>query len=203
MFSILIIEVFKKAKKEIQSDVITHLSVHITDFLWEKNRFQINERTLRNYYRKAASDQEEDTIKLSPKVALLLCQYLGYDSYYNFILHHKRPNSLLKTVLESSERNIILTLLSLCLLLIIVNLNLMSFPKKKSDFSLSKVVPRQTGKSQKPQVLPTNASNHYCNAFNYEHCYIQLYECLRLYHDEYCLTCQSLSSELEVKSKAK
>ena len=203
MFSILIIEVFKKAKKEIQSDVVTHLSVHITDFLWEKNRFQINERTLRNYYRKAASDKQEDTIKLSPKVALLLCQYLGYDSYYNFILHHKRPNSLIKTILESSERNIILTLISLCLLLIIVNLNLVTFQKKKSEFSFSIPIPPQTDGFKKTSKLQTNIQMHHCNIFNAEHCYLQLYECLKVYHDAYCATCQSLNSKIEIKNTAK
>jgi len=89
MFDKLVIEVFNKAKEEIQSDVVTHASRYLTDVLWNRFKYQISERTLRNYYKKAMAEQKEHNFKISLELSQHFSQYLGYEDYYSFILNHK------------------------------------------------------------------------------------------------------------------
>ena len=77
-----LLAVFEKAEKEINSSRITHKSKHIADVLWSKFKFQIDERTLRDYYNDLSKQLKPDTTKY-------LCKYLGFECYEEFILHHE------------------------------------------------------------------------------------------------------------------
>lgn len=139
MFNRLIIDVFNKAKQETQSNVLTHHAVHITDFLWEEDRFQINERTLRNYYREATSKPIEDNLKLSPKITQLLCRYLGYNDYQNFINSHSLSHTVSKQIFGHINQGIIILLSILCVFLFLVNLNFRSQINQDSKNTLCSI----------------------------------------------------------------
>ena len=46
----LVVLVFKKSANDIDSDIVTQQAKYIVDKVEELHNFQINERTLRNYY---------------------------------------------------------------------------------------------------------------------------------------------------------
>lgn len=101
MLDTLIINVFNKAKQEIESDAITPVSKYITDVLWDRYKYQISDRTLRNYYNKAITTHEEQNLKISLELSQHFSQYLGYEDYYNFILSHKQK------IIDAHHPNII------------------------------------------------------------------------------------------------
>lgn len=80
----ILILAFEKAREEIGSTTKTHLSKHLSDVLLEDYKYQISERTLRDYYTnyKNNNTAQED---LKPKLISCLCQYLGYKDYADFI----------------------------------------------------------------------------------------------------------------------
>lgn len=91
---------FEKAKEEIGSTTKTHLSQHLSDVLLEDYKYQISERTLRDYYTNYKNDvsPKED---LKPKLISCLCQYLGYKDYADFIRNNPE-----KTTYEPEENGI-------------------------------------------------------------------------------------------------
>jgi len=85
----LIIEVFKKAEKELMEEdgrkpAKLPTAIHIETYL-NKKKIDINEKSLRNYYDGArGKDVDEDIIIPQTKVVKGLCEYLGFDSYKEF-----------------------------------------------------------------------------------------------------------------------
>jgi hypothetical protein len=81
----LVIDAFKKAEKEIQSEVVSQLSMHISDELFKNYKFQVHERTFRNYYNDALSATADIDIQINKKNELHLAKYLGHDTYADYI----------------------------------------------------------------------------------------------------------------------
>ena len=79
-----LLHAFKKAKNEIGSSKKTHLSTHISDLLFEDYKYQIHERTLRDYYTNYQKNTSDYESELKPKLIECLCRYLGYYNYASF-----------------------------------------------------------------------------------------------------------------------
>jgi len=84
MYNKLVLSAYKKAKRDTNSKVVSHQSIYISEVLLEDYRFQVNERTLRNYYNKI-KNQEEEEINMSRQISLHLSKFLGYKDFKNFI----------------------------------------------------------------------------------------------------------------------
>ncbi|WP_158974420.1 hypothetical protein [Cellulophaga sp. L1A9] len=80
--------VFAKAEKEIGPSKKTQRAQHISEVLLEDFKFQINERTLRDYYSKLVEKNEENLEPIKPQVIEYLCNYLGYKNYAEFVTSH-------------------------------------------------------------------------------------------------------------------
>lgn len=87
----IILESFKKAKSETGTDVLTSLSIHISEVLFEEQKFQINERTLRNYYKKALKSDDDDFV-ISKNIVAELTKYIGYTDIREYSETHKTKN---------------------------------------------------------------------------------------------------------------
>ena len=83
MYTQLILKCFNKAETETRTDVLTKLATHIAEILLEDHKFQVNERTLRNYYKGALKTEAID-IKISHPIAKELSKYLGYKNLGDF-----------------------------------------------------------------------------------------------------------------------
>lgn len=86
-------EAFKKAQKETGSDMVTHLSKHISDFIIEDSKEPYGERILRDNYNKIIKSSEEK-INLRAHAADSLSHYLGYENYIEFVGKNKSKNQL-------------------------------------------------------------------------------------------------------------
>lgn len=156
MFNKLILEVFEKAKQELQTDVLTHLSIHIADILWEHNRFQIHERTLRNYYRKASDSSQDHELKVSPKVASFFCQYLGYSNYHSYInANSKRLKERSKSYCTKSYIIVFLTVVCLGLIF----MNHYRFPKYNILSDIKQLTALSTDGLSKSRITSSIALN--------------------------------------------
>ncbi|WP_420570640.1 hypothetical protein [Kordia sp.] len=107
----LVLSAFEKAKKEIREATgvnmsITGLSKQISDYMMEECRFQYHEKSLRNKYNTAIKGE---TVELKSSVANCLCNYLGYNSYADFILKNRQlevPKQVSENVsIEHAELN--------------------------------------------------------------------------------------------------
>jgi hypothetical protein len=83
MHNKLLIKAFDKAKIEIGSDRITHLSNHLSDFIREDSNEPYGERILRDNYNRIHKNAE-DKIYLKAYAAEALSHYLGYKNYIDF-----------------------------------------------------------------------------------------------------------------------
>lgn len=93
MFDKLILDAFKKAKIDTNSEIVSQLSKHISDVLLEDYKFQVSERTLRNYYNKIKKEEEEEDISMSSQISLNLSKYLGYEDFKDFIADNNEVSS--------------------------------------------------------------------------------------------------------------
>lgn len=89
----LLILSFDKAEEEVGSSKKTHRAQHLSDVLQENYKYQISERTLRDYYtnyKKGIIGFQDD---LKPKLIACLCSYLGYKDYADFVnqSQHETP----------------------------------------------------------------------------------------------------------------
>ncbi|MCK0132324.1 hypothetical protein MWU59_12505 [Flavobacteriaceae bacterium F08102] len=80
----LIIKAFEKAKRDIQSTKLTHLSTHLSDYIFEVSGEQYGEKSLRTYYN-LATQNSSDTIEFKEYVKQSLSKFLGYKNYQEFI----------------------------------------------------------------------------------------------------------------------
>lgn len=106
MFYKLILNAFNKARKDTNSEIVSHQSTHISEVLFEEYKFQINERTLRNYYNKVKNEEKEEDITISRHISLHLSKFLGYKDFKDFIANNsdknfKKNNKRLKTIIIS------------------------------------------------------------------------------------------------------
>ncbi|WP_103068150.1 hypothetical protein [Aquimarina sediminis] len=79
----ILLAAFLKAKNDSNSSKKTHQSQYISDVLWSKYKFKIDERTLRDYYNSYIKGEEHKELK--PIVTKHLCKFLGYDDYEDFL----------------------------------------------------------------------------------------------------------------------
>ena len=77
-------EAFKKAKKELNSNKITHLSQHLSSYIVEDCKEPYGEKTLRINYKKILETSDEK-IYLKEFAAEALSHYLGYSSFTDFV----------------------------------------------------------------------------------------------------------------------
>lgn len=80
----LIIKAFEKAKKEVQSVKLTHLSIHLSDYISEESGVVYGEKSLRTYYKKAIGNSE-DNIEFKEYVKESLSKFIGYDDYQHYL----------------------------------------------------------------------------------------------------------------------
>ena len=94
----LILECFEKAKSQAGTEVVSSLSKHISEILLEDYSFQVNERTLRNYFKEAEKNDGED-FNISKSIANELAKYLGNKSLRDYSESNRtiKKNKTLKT----------------------------------------------------------------------------------------------------------
>ena len=78
----LLLEAFKKAEKDIQTDKPTRLAQHLSDYILEQSGEPYGEKSLRTHYKTA---KKGDPIDLKKFVANALSVYLGYESFEDFV----------------------------------------------------------------------------------------------------------------------
>jgi len=87
----LVIEAFKKARRELELKGINGPSNHqvailISDFMLNEIDFSISKRSIANYYNSANEVLDSEDINISQNnVVLGLCKYLGYFDYKDFM----------------------------------------------------------------------------------------------------------------------
>ncbi|WP_033960392.1 hypothetical protein [Psychroserpens jangbogonensis] len=84
MHSTLIKNAFQKAKKEIGSDKITHISKYLSDYIVNHSKEPYGEKSLRVNYNKLL-ENSDDKIYLKEHAAEALSHYLGFSNYADFI----------------------------------------------------------------------------------------------------------------------
>lgn len=90
----LLSQAFKKARKDLGSDRITHLSKHLSDYIEEKGKGPYGERILRDNYNKILENSEE-TIYIRDYAADALSEYIGFASFADFIKSNLNTKSAL------------------------------------------------------------------------------------------------------------
>jgi hypothetical protein len=91
----IVIEAFEKAKVEESKENGTEASVvkwaeRISDYISNVGKFSYGERSLRNFYRDATGDKGNEVVINKPEVVQVLCQYLGYDSYVEYVVKNPK-----------------------------------------------------------------------------------------------------------------
>ncbi len=86
----IIINAFEKAKKEEIRETGGEASVlrcaeRISAYIANVGAFSYGERSLRNFYRDATGHKDNIVMINKPEVVQILCQYVGYDSYVDFV----------------------------------------------------------------------------------------------------------------------
>ncbi|MFX0555628.1 hypothetical protein ACOCEA_02460 [Maribacter sp. CXY002] len=99
----IIILAFEKAEKKLGSSKKTHRAQHISDYLLEEYKYPISERTLRDYYTNALTNQE-GLEELKPKVLTYLCNYLGYTDYADFITKNQTEKDVKQEITSNSRQ---------------------------------------------------------------------------------------------------
>ncbi len=97
----LILDCFEKSKLETGTEKLSSLSKHISDVLLEDYNFQVNERTLRNYFNDIGKNGGEE-FRISTNIANELSKYLGYNDlrdYSKVISIKKKTISLNKFII--------------------------------------------------------------------------------------------------------
>ncbi|MCM4171831.1 hypothetical protein DHD32_10085 [Arenibacter sp. TNZ] len=84
----LILLVFEKAERETGSSKKTRRAQHLSDMLLEDYKYQISERTIRDYYTTYLEKEGANNEELKPQLILYFCKYLGYDNYASFVSEH-------------------------------------------------------------------------------------------------------------------
>lgn len=95
MYNKLVLSAYEKAKRDTNSKIVSHQSIYISEVLLEDYRFQVNERTLRNYYNKIKNQMEEE-INMSRQISLHLSKFLGFKDFKKFIAHNTNEVSYVR-----------------------------------------------------------------------------------------------------------
>ncbi len=101
MHSNLLQQAFQKAQDTISSDKPTHLSRHLSDYIFEDSHEQFGEKSLRNYYKRLLENQE---VCLKPFVVQSLCHYLGYESYDAYIVNIPKKKKMMKFTINNKSK---------------------------------------------------------------------------------------------------
>ena len=96
----LITLVFKKVEVDSCSSVKTRMAQYLSNELDKVNKFQISERTLRDYYTRFVEKDEENLEPIKPQVIEYLCNYLGYKNYAEFVTAHPSEHEEPKVIEE-------------------------------------------------------------------------------------------------------
>ena len=119
MIEKLILDSFKKAGKDIESNKVTRQSSYISDYIYNDSREEFGEKSLRDKYNRI-KNQVDVKIELKDFVKESLSHYLGYESYRDYKLDFKTSgNNGLKKKLISSKSLIISSFIVLLLVFII------------------------------------------------------------------------------------
>lgn len=108
----LIVLVFEKSAKEIQSDVVTQQAKYVVDKVEEEFNFPINERTLRNYYNNLVKENKVQ-VNVSPTIADHLSKFLGYENFKDFVTNNTIPETKRITSKKTKEKAVIGSLIIL------------------------------------------------------------------------------------------
>jgi hypothetical protein len=92
----LLSEAFKKAKAELESDRISHLSQYLSDYIVEDSKEPYGEKILRVNYNKI-NNQPDEKIYLKEHAAESLSHYLGYSNFTDFIHNNQSPETYTRT----------------------------------------------------------------------------------------------------------
>tara|TARA_R110000744_G_scaffold176537_1_gene295397 strand:- start:73 stop:789 length:717 start_codon:yes stop_codon:yes gene_type:complete len=154
--------VFEKAKKETGSSVKTRLAQHLSDILLEDYKYQLSERTLRDYYTTYIEKKGENREDLKPQLIKYFCQYLGYKDYTGFVVDHPFEVEVIKSdkveegkgILEKYKEALILAFSAIT----ITCLTYFGFVKEEQNCMLwSENHYEQTVCSGDPLEIPYNA----------------------------------------------
>ncbi|PWK18577.1 hypothetical protein [Xanthomarina spongicola] len=102
----LVVLVFKKSANDIDSDIVTQQAKYIVDKVEELHNFQINERTLRNYYNNLIKKNKVQ-INISPAIADHLSKFLEYEDFNDYVNKNPIPESKLVKPKKTKERIIV------------------------------------------------------------------------------------------------
>jgi hypothetical protein len=83
MHNKLLIEAFKKAKQETQTEKVYPRAKLLSDFIFEDSREQYGERILREKFNEI--EKQGSKIRLKKHAQDALCRYLGYENYTEFV----------------------------------------------------------------------------------------------------------------------
>lgn len=88
----LVSQAFQKAKADLGSDKITHLSKHLSDYIVEDSKAPYGEKALRISYNKISKNTNEK-IYLKEHAAEALSRYLGFINYADFLQKNSNEHS--------------------------------------------------------------------------------------------------------------
>ena len=127
MYKDVVIKAFEKGKTEIPgSSTKTNISNHISEALLNDFKYQLSARSLRNLYDESNKIETYRDIKINSDHTLYLCNYLGYESYADFLKENPdKPEEKknIKTILKSNKITIIICIITLVLIYAITSFN--------------------------------------------------------------------------------
>ncbi len=129
MHNLLLVKAFEKAKKQEQEKGIKKPSDHslakiISEFI-SNEKTAIGEKRLSQYYKSALNKTEDINI---PQLGVILglCNFLGYDSYEDFIENNRKKDKKENNILfffQSQKIKISISIIVLAVIFIIVSIN--------------------------------------------------------------------------------
>ncbi len=130
MHNLLLIKAFEKAKKEEQEKGIKEPSNHslakIISEVISNEKTAIGEKRLGDYYKLALKNENEDINIPQLGVILGLCNFLGYESYEDFIEKNRKKDkegNKLLFFFQNNKIKLSISIITLIAVLIIVSIN--------------------------------------------------------------------------------
>lgn len=118
----LLLKAFEKAKKETDSNKVTHISNHLSDFILEDARETYGEKILRVNYNKITKHPNAK-IHLKGHAVEALSHYLGYNNFADFLADNPVDNHLTnvqKTILVIKKNKFVLSITAIILIGLVI-----------------------------------------------------------------------------------
>ncbi|MDU8886331.1 hypothetical protein RXV94_09180 [Yeosuana sp. MJ-SS3] len=129
MYKNVVIKAFEKGKNEIPGNSSkTNISNHISDVLLNDYKYPLSARSLRNLFDASKTCDEATDINISSDHTKILCQYLGYKSYSDFLIENpdkikSEKNKGAGGFLKKNKLTILISVITIIVIYFITSIN--------------------------------------------------------------------------------